>query len=295
MDISVSPRLRSCRSLPEICCGDRALRRSQNTRSFSRGSASIFRHFGRLRDFLAPVSAWCARYARRPPCPAISRDTTDGFRPITAAMSFCCICAARQREISSLSANVSISRRTQSPRFTRVFARASHSREDPLYGDPIFPVREDGPLHPIAKIGCDQGEHASAGYLEAARWARIGVAAAGCRRGSTVEEATMRPMMHHLNISAVRADALFASALQQSEEPCVRKVREAVAGAVSEFGSRGCAERVAQEFGDHPEIAVARMRWARRVVDASFGGAGLEVAHARLSRQPSLARAGRAA
>ena len=105
----------------------------------------------------------------------------------------------------------------------------------------------------------------------------------------------MRPMMHHLNISAVRADALFASTLQQSEEPGVRKVREAVAGAVSEFGGRGCAERVAQEFGDHPEIAVARMRWARRVVDESFGGAGLEVAHARLSRQPSLARAGRAA
>lgn len=105
----------------------------------------------------------------------------------------------------------------------------------------------------------------------------------------------MRPMMHHLNISAVRADALFVSVLQQSDQPGVRKVQEAVAGAVREFGGRGCAERVAQEFGDHPEIAVARMRWARQVVDESFGGSGAETAHTRLSRQPSLARAGCAA
>ena len=116
----------------------------------------MFRHFGRLRDFLAPVSAWCARYARRPPCLAISRDTTDGFRPIVAAMSFCCICAARQREISSLSANVSISRRTLPPIHSRV--RQSLSlRGNPSHGDPIRPVRENRPLHPIAKTGCDQG------------------------------------------------------------------------------------------------------------------------------------------
>jgi hypothetical protein len=40
-------------------------------------------------------------------------------------------------------------------------------------------------------------------------------------------------------------------------------VRNAIAAAVHEFGSQGCAERVAQEFGDHPETAVVRMRWAR--------------------------------
>ena len=37
------------------------------------------------------------------------------------------------------------------------------------------------------------------------------------------------------------------------------------------FGSRGCAERVAQEFGDHPETAAARMRWASAVTDEAFG------------------------
>ena len=62
----------------------------------------------------------CARYARRPPVRAISRDTTDGFRPIAAAMSFCCICAARQWEISSLSANVRIVRRTLPPIHSRI-------------------------------------------------------------------------------------------------------------------------------------------------------------------------------
>ena len=84
--------------------------------------------FRALAGLSRPVSAWCARYARRPPCRVISRDTTDGFRPITAAMSFCCIWAARQREISSLSANVSISRRTHPPD-SLAFARASHSGE----------------------------------------------------------------------------------------------------------------------------------------------------------------------
>jgi hypothetical protein len=43
------------------------------------------------------------------------------------------------------------------PRFTRAFARASHYRRDLLHGDPINPAREDCPLHPIAKTGCDQG------------------------------------------------------------------------------------------------------------------------------------------
>jgi hypothetical protein len=80
----------------------------------------------------------------------------------------------------------------------------------------------------------------------------------------------MRPAMHHLSISAVRADALFVSALQRSEEPSAGQVRQAVAAAVRAFGGRGCAERVAQEFGDHPETAAGRMRWARTVTGEVF-------------------------
>jgi hypothetical protein len=71
-------------------------------------------------------------------------------------------------------------------------------------------------------------------------------------------------------ISAARAGALFVSALQPSEEPSARQVRQAIAAALSQFGYQGCAGQVAQEFGEHPELAAARMRWARRAVAAAF-------------------------
>jgi hypothetical protein len=88
---------------------------------------------------------------------------------------------------------------------------------------------------------------------------------------------------YHVSFSVVRADALFASALQRSDEPSVGQVREAVTGAVRRFGGRGCAERVAQEFGDHPEVAVTRMCWARRVVEETFGRSGPHAARLGLS------------
>ena len=81
----------------------------------------------------------------------------------------------------------------------------------------------------------------------------------------------MRPAKYHLSVRAARADALFASALQRSAEPTAGQVRRAVADAVRAFGSRGCAERVAQEFGDHPQTAAARMRWACAVTGRAFG------------------------
>ena len=63
-----------------------------------------------------------------------------------------------------------------------------------------------------------------------------------------------------------RADALFASALQRSDEPSPGQVRQAIAAAVAAYGGSGCAARVAQAFGEHPETAVTRMRWARTLV-----------------------------
>jgi hypothetical protein len=35
---------------------------------------------------------------------------------------------------------------------------------------------------------------------------------------------------------------------------------------VRQLGTRGCASRMAQEFGDHPEMAADRMRWVRQLV-----------------------------
>jgi hypothetical protein len=67
-------------------------------------------------------------------------------------------------------------------------------------------------------------------------------------------------------------DALFASTLQGSDEPSATQVRQAIAAATSMLGGTGCAARVAQEYGEHPETAAARMRWARTTVASAFGG-----------------------
>ena len=76
----------------------------------------------------------------------------------------------------------------------------------------------------------------------------------------------MRSPAYDLTISAARADALFASPLQRSDEPSPAQVHQAIAAAVAAFGIRGCAARVAQAYGEHPETAVPRMRWARAAV-----------------------------
>jgi hypothetical protein len=82
----------------------------------------------------------------------------------------------------------------------------------------------------------------------------------------------MQSATYDLSIGTARADALFASALQRSDEPSAAQVRQAIAAAVRAFGARGCAARVAQEYGEHPETAVQRMRWARTAVTGVFGG-----------------------
>ncbi len=90
----------------------------------------------------------------------------------------------------------------------------------------------------------------------------------------------MRSAPYDLSISAARADALFASALQRSDEPSPVQVKQAIAAATRAFGDLGCAARVAQEYGEHPETAVARMRWARRAVAGAFGGSPAESGYA---------------
>ena len=75
----------------------------------------------------------------------------------------------------------------------------------------------------------------------------------------------MCPVMPCLSSGALQTEAIFASALQRGDEPSAGQVRQAVAASIRAFGYSGCAERVAQEFGDHPETAVIRMRWARAV------------------------------
>ena len=74
--------------------------------------------------------------------------------------------------------------------------------------------------------------------------------------------------MYPRSVHALQADALFASPLQRSDELTVSHIRRAITAALDGYGVTGCAGRVAQEFGDHPEAAAARMRWARTAVAA---------------------------
>jgi len=68
------------------------------------------------------------------------------------------------------------------------------------------------------------------------------------------------------DINDVRCQALFSSALQPSDAPTPDMVATAISRAVQQFGIGGCAGQMAQEFGDHPDAAATRMRWARHLI-----------------------------
>jgi len=99
--------------------------------------------------------------------------------------------------------------------------------------------------------------------------------------------------MARLDLTVARREALFASGLPGSEAHSAQAVVAAIGRAVREFGINGCAARMAQEFGDHPEAAAERMCWVRQAVDAVFRAPArrpLTIASRRLAAAP-LARA----
>lgn len=70
-----------------------------------------------------------------------------------------------------------------------------------------------------------------------------------------------------LNITAARAEALFASTLSACEPHDRAELKAAIAAAVRDYhGVRGCVAEVAQAYGEHPQQAAQRMRWAREAV-----------------------------
>jgi hypothetical protein len=71
-------------------------------------------------------------------------------------------------------------------------------------------------------------------------------------------------------IEAARAEALFASTLQSSDSPSPELARHAVATTLRRLRIHGCAALVAGEFGDHPDIAVARMTWALATIHTVY-------------------------
>ena len=74
----------------------------------------------------------------------------------------------------------------------------------------------------------------------------------------------------YITFEAVRAEALFASPLQPSDRPTAPEVRQAVAATLRRLRIQGCAAHLAGDFGDHPETAAVRMRWALDTVRAAY-------------------------
>jgi hypothetical protein len=70
-----------------------------------------------------------------------------------------------------------------------------------------------------------------------------------------------------MTMNDARGQALFCSGLQLPEAPTADMAAMAISRAVQQFGIRGCVCRMAQEFGDHPDTAARRMRWARHLID----------------------------
>jgi hypothetical protein len=68
----------------------------------------------------------------------------------------------------------------------------------------------------------------------------------------------------------VGTEALFASNVQRSQHPTAESIRAEVTATVDRLGAAGCAAMVAQEFGEHPDCALGRMRWARDAVRSAF-------------------------
>jgi hypothetical protein len=70
---------------------------------------------------------------------------------------------------------------------------------------------------------------------------------------------------------AARAEALFASDLSARCEHTRTEVAAAIRHAIgAHHGIRGCAGEVAAAYGEHPETAARRMRWARTVIEGIY-------------------------
>jgi hypothetical protein len=71
---------------------------------------------------------------------------------------------------------------------------------------------------------------------------------------------------------SARAEALFTSPLPVGGQPTRAQVMDAIQLSVrAHRGVRGCAAEMAAVYGERPEVAAPRMRWAREVVTSIYG------------------------
>jgi hypothetical protein len=68
---------------------------------------------------------------------------------------------------------------------------------------------------------------------------------------------------------AARAEALFTSDLSARRDYTQIEVAAAISHAMDAHdGIRGCVAQVAAAYGEYPETAARRMRWAREVIES---------------------------
>lgn len=72
------------------------------------------------------------------------------------------------------------------------------------------------------------------------------------------------------SLAAVRAEALFVSDVRRTDPLTADLVRAAVRRSVRRYGCQGCSAKVAEEFGDHPEVAAPRMSWVLSTLRAVY-------------------------
>jgi hypothetical protein len=72
-------------------------------------------------------------------------------------------------------------------------------------------------------------------------------------------------------LAVARAQALFTSDLPIHSQPSRTEVTDVIRRAMHTHGGvQACACEVAAAYGEHPEVAAPRMRWALTVVDSVY-------------------------
>src|SRR5687767_3581105 len=81
-------------------------------------------------------------------------------------------------------------------------------------------------------------------------------------------------------LTAARAEALFTSHLSTGTRPTRTEATGVIRQAIRQHGgTRGCATVLAGEYGEHPETAAPRMRWALAAVQAAYAKPARRSAH----------------
>ena len=89
-------------------------------------------------------------------------------------------------------------------------------------------------------------------------------------------------------VTAARAAALFVSDISAADRPTRAQADLAILRAIrAHGGSRGCIADMAAYYGDYPELAAARMVWARTVAEGLRHHASVSRPR-RATRQPEL-------